>query len=132
MTAAAQSLPITVRRHLDETQKAPADFPRDDTPGAVSGAQPKLLLTKIGDRFVAGMDEGEIYRRWLVCDDMVQQLVVKTTKRMKGGRVDNLDAYVDKLRQWLESQEWDGWRLTGAEARWIRDRIRHLVNEQGD
>lgn len=115
---------------MDEAEKAPADFPRDDTPGAVSGVQPKLLLTKIGDRFVAGMDEEEIYRRWLLCEDTVQQLVVKTVKRMKEGRIDDLDVYVDKLRWWLESQEWDGWRFTGAETRWIRDRIRQLVHEQ--
>lgn len=115
---------------MDETQKAPVDFPRDDAAGAVSGAQPKLLLTKVGDRFVAGMDEGEIYRRWLVCEDLVQQIVAKTGKRMREGRINDLNDYVKKLQVWLEAQVWEGWSVTSAEARWMRDRIQKLVEEQ--
>ncbi len=115
---------------MDETEKAPVDFPRSETPGAVSGAQPKLLLTKVGDRFVAGFTEDEIYRRWLVCEDLVQQIVTKTGKRMREGRINDLNDYVNKLQVWLEAQVWEGWSVTSAEARWMRDRIQKLVEEQ--
>ena len=115
---------------MDETEKAPADFPRDDIPGAVCGAHPKLLLTKVGDRFLTGFTEDEIYRRWLVCEDLVQQIVAKTGKRMREGRINYLNDYVNKLQVWLEAQVWEGWSVTSAEARWMRDRIQKLVEEQ--
>lgn len=108
-------------------QKAPEDFPRQHAPGSASGAQPKLLVVKVDARFISAVDEEEIYRRWLVCEDLVQQLVVKTVKRMREGRVANLDDYVNKLQQWLEAQEWEGWKATWLEARWMRDRIKALV-----
>ena len=115
---------------MDEVEKAPADFPRESAPGSVSGAQPKLLVVKVGGRFSSGVDEGEIYRRWAVCEDLVQQLVVKTVKRMREGRVADLDDYANKLQRWLEVQEWEGWRVTSQEAKWMRDRIKTLVQEQ--
>lgn len=117
---------------MDEKQKAPADFPRENAPGSVSGVQPKILVVKVDDRFISEVDEEEIYRRWLVCDDLVQQLVAKTVKRMREGRVADLDDYVNKLQQWLEAQEWDGWKVTGPEARWTCDRIKALVEAEKD
>lgn len=115
---------------MDGVEKAPADFPREGALASVSGAQPKLLVTKVGDRFSAEVDEEESYRRWVVCDDLVQQLVVKTVKRIREGRVKDLDDYVNKLQSWLEAQDWEGWKVTGQEARWMRDRIKTLVEEQ--
>lgn len=115
---------------MDGVKKAPADFPRERAPGSVSGVQPKLLVVKVDDRFSSGVDEEEICRRWLVCEDLVQQLVVKTVKRMREGRVANLDDYVNKLQQWLEAQEWAGWKVAWPEARWMRDRIKTLVEEK--
>lgn len=115
---------------MAEVEKAPADFPRGSAPGSVSGAQPKLLVVKIDGKFRPDVDEEEIFRRWTICDDLVQQLVEKTVKRMREGRVANLDDYVNKLQQWLESQEWEGWRVTLPEAKWMRDRIKTLALEQ--
>lgn len=116
--------------HVAEVEKAPADFPRDSAPGSVSGAQPKLLVVKVDGKFRPDVDEEEIFRRWTICDDLVQQLVEKTVNRMREGRVENLDDYVNKLQQWLQSQDWEGWRVTLPEAKWMRNRIRTLVLEQ--
>lgn len=111
-------------------KSAPKYFPRGPELGSIGGAQLKVLATKIDGRFVAGeVNEEEIYGRWTVCEDLVQQLVAKTARRKQEGRIDNLDAYVNKLQQWLEAQVWDGWRVTGPEARWMRDRIKVLVEE---
>jgi hypothetical protein len=117
---------------VDEIQKTPADFPRQPAPGSVSGVQPKLLVVKVDNLFISETDEDEIYRRWLVCEDLVQQLVSKTVKRMREGRVADLDDYVNKLQQWLEAQEWDGWKVTWPEARWMGDRIKALVEAEKD
>lgn len=78
--------------------------------------QPKLLLSKVDGRFLPDIVEEEVNRRWLVCEDLVQQLVVKTVRRMKEGRVNDLDDYVNRLQLWLEAQAWDGWKVTSAEA----------------
>lgn len=115
---------------MAEVEKAPAAFPRERVTGSISGAQPKLLVVKVGDRFSAEVDEDEIFRRWTVCEDLVHQLCEKTVKRMREGRIADLDDYVNKLQQWLERQEWEGWRVTLQEAKWMRDRIKTLVLEQ--
>lgn len=111
-------------------KSAPKDFPRRPDLGSIGGAQLKVLATKVDGRFVAvEVTEEEVNARWTVCEDLVQQLVAKTARRKQEGRIDNLDAYVNKLQQWLEAQVWGGWRVTGAEARWMRDRIKALVEE---
>ncbi|SEB19807.1 hypothetical protein [Variovorax sp. YR216] len=54
--------------------KIPEDFPRDPRPGAVPGAQPKLLLRKVDDAFVSGWTDEELALRYVVCADLVTQL----------------------------------------------------------
>lgn len=115
---------------MDEIQKAAADFPREFPPGSVSGVQPKRSVTKVGDKFILAVDKEEIYRRWTVCEDLVRKLVEKTVKRMNEGRVTDLGDYVKKLQQWLEAQEWEGWKVPWLEALWTRDRIRALVEDE--
>ena len=115
---------------MTSAETTPPDFPREPELGSVSGAQPKLLLTKVGDRFLTGFTEDEVHRRWLVCEDLVQQIVAKTGKRMREGRINDLNDHVNKLQVWLEAQAWEGWSVTSAEARWMRDRIQKLVEEQ--
>ena len=117
---------------MHEDEKAPADFPREPAPGSISGLQPKLLVTKVDGEFRPTVDEEEIYRRWLVCEDLVQQLNLKTVKRLREGRIANLDDYINKLQQWLEVQEWDGWTLTCPEAQWMRHRIKTLVEAESN
>ena len=115
---------------MTSAETTPPDFPREPELGSVSGAQPKLLLTKVGDRFLTGFTEDEVHRRWLVCEDLVQQIVAKTGKRMREGRINDLNDYVNKLQVWLEAQVWEGWSVTSAEAWWMRDRTQKLVEEQ--
>lgn len=110
--------------------KAPEDFPREPALGSISGVQPKLLVVKVDDQFIPEVDEQQICRRWQVCEDLVQQLTVKTVKRMREGRIADLDDYVKKLQQWLEAQEWEGWKVTSPEAQWMRDRIKKLVEAE--
>lgn len=112
---------------MDDVENAPEDFPREPALGSISGVQPKLLVIKVDGEFRSDVNEGEIYRRWLVCEDLVQQLTLKTTKRMREGRIPSVDDYVNKLQKWLEAQEWEGWKVTGPEAKWMRDRIKALV-----
>jgi hypothetical protein len=53
----------------------PLDFPSTNSPGAVSGVQPKLSVRKIGDKYVSGLTEEEVYARYDACFDLVNQLV---------------------------------------------------------
>lgn len=45
----------------------PEDFPRDYGVGAVSGAQPKPLVRKVGEVFVSGLTKDERYARYDNC-----------------------------------------------------------------
>ena len=60
----------------------PVDFPRTSSQGAISGAQPKLLLRKVGDTYQAGPTDDEVHERYLVCDDLAEQLAAYTSRKM--------------------------------------------------
>jgi hypothetical protein len=58
------------------------DFPRRPSPGAVTGAQPKLLLRRIGDQLISGLTEHELFARYEMCEDLAQQLMSYIQRRM--------------------------------------------------
>ena len=61
--------------------KAPSDFPRQNSFSALSGAQPKLSVLKIDGRYYLEQpDEDEIYQRYDVCADLGNLCI--SSKRM--------------------------------------------------
>lgn len=53
----------------------PADFPRGFLPGGVPGAQPKLLVRKVGEKYFSEMTDDERRERYEICSDFAQQLI---------------------------------------------------------
>lgn len=60
--------------HSEPEATTPAHFPRDQALGAVSGVQPKLLIRKVGDTYIHGLSPEELYTRYDMCFDLVNQL----------------------------------------------------------
>jgi hypothetical protein len=69
--------------HPAPSFSTPEDFPDDTELGTVSGAIPKLLVYKLGRKFVDGMTTEELYLRYGVCFDMVNQIVDYCHRKLK-------------------------------------------------
>jgi len=94
----------------------PKDFPRTPSPGAVAGAQPKLVLRRVGDTFVSGWTEEELAERYDVCADFVTQLISYGRRK--------LDIHPEWGREGLEKRLAAGirakpWGFTEAEIAWM-------------
>lgn len=61
----------------NQPYSVPDDFPHSQTTGAVSGTQPKLLLTERDGKFYSGLTPQERHARWEVIEDLAQQVVTK-------------------------------------------------------
>ena len=99
--------------------KIPEDFPRGPQAGAVPGAQPKLLLRKVGDTFVSGWTEEERALRYDVCADLAAQLIPYARRKF--------EANPDWGREGLERRLVAGirakpWGFTEPEINWLVQR----------
>lgn len=95
----------------------PADFPRPVHLGAVSGAQPKLLMTQYQGRFyVPGCTPPELLERWNRCEDLAQQLATKSLESKAGKRAHMTETEI--LAQYLPRLIATNW-TSEPEARWV-------------
>jgi hypothetical protein len=109
-----------------EFDKVPRDFPRPVHLGAVPGAQPKFLAVSYGGRFYSpGCTPPELYERWIVCEDLAQQLAAKSLESQRGKRshmseVEILDQYLPRLiaTKWTSEDE----------ARWTIRRTAEILS----
>lgn len=92
----------------------PPDFPRGDACGAVAGAQPKVLVRKVGDEYVAGLTDEELQERYETCVDLVQQLVPYARRKQFH------DANAEKLKTGLQAK---GWGLSSQEIDWVMGKV---------
>lgn len=106
--------------------QVPADFPPPHYPGAVGGAQPKLLMTRYNGRlYASGCTPPEIFRRWDVCEDLAKQLSVKSLESKAGKRSHMSE--LDILAQYLPRLIATGW-TSEAEARWVIRRVAAMLH----
>jgi hypothetical protein len=110
----------------DDDFNVPTDFPRPVHLGAVGGFQPKLLLTKAGDKFHSpGCAPEELHARWQVCEHLAQQFVVKA-RETKAGKRSHM-AEQDILEQYLVRSMKMNWGST-QEMRWVFRRAATLLS----
>lgn len=104
----------------------PADFPRAiHRTGAVSGAAPKILLIRDGDKFLEpGTSDSERYERWVVCEDLARQLA-EAAKASKAGKRTHMNE-VEILAQYLPRLVKKAW-ASEAECRWTIRRAAALL-----
>ncbi|SAK89745.1 hypothetical protein AWB78_04750 [Caballeronia calidae] len=105
----------------------PADFPRTSTQGAVSGAQPKLLLRKVGDTYQSGPTDDEAYERFIVCEDLAEQLAAYASRKMAANAW-SLETAVSKAEAGVFKKVRSGiWDFSTAEVAWTIERTRQIL-----
>jgi len=109
-----------------EYEKIPADFPKTVSSGAVPGAQPKFLASLYqGHFYEMGTSPPEVYSRWVICSDLVEQLVSKAFDSKKGKRSHMSEHEIlEQYRTRLLAKNW----TSPAEAEWIMTDVATRLN----
>lgn len=97
----------------------PDDFPCGPNVGAVPGAQPKLLLRKIGDAYISGWTDQERAERYQVCSDLVAQLVPYARRKLKTNPTWDVSDFSRDLAAGIRAKPWG---LTEVEIDWVVQR----------
>jgi hypothetical protein len=102
------------------TVEISADFPREFRPGSVPGAQPKLLVRKVGDKYLAGMTHEECEERYKICIDLSQQLILYCRRKQEKKTQWSTGDILRKTSQAIRSKSWD---FSEAEIIWTMERV---------
>ena len=94
----------------------PPDFPTGRPEGAVPGAQPKILVRKVGDQFISGYTPEELAERYDICEDLVRQLVPYCARKQSENPTWSKDDLVSRVRKGVQAKDWG---LSGPEIEWI-------------
>ncbi|MGO4306146.1 hypothetical protein [Cupriavidus sp. RAF12] len=106
----------------------PDDFPREQGPGVVSGAQPKLAVRLIDGQYYAGLTEDELWERYDICEDLAQQLAGYAARKMTehGWLLDDVLSRVEKsVTKKVSTRSWE---FSPAEITWTMKRTRELLS----
>ncbi|WP_341313508.1 hypothetical protein WN982_19335 [Paraburkholderia sp. IMGN_8] len=104
--------------------KVPDDFPRDDTSGIVTGAQPKICVVLSEGKYVAGQTAAEREERWNICEDLAHQLVPKALKDASAHPEQSHDVILERVRAAVARKRW----VSEDELRWLIVRLRALLD----
>jgi hypothetical protein len=108
-----------------EYAKVPSDFPPPVALGAVPGGQPKLLVTSYQGKFyLPGCTPPELYNRWLTCEEIAQELSIKS-REAKAGKCSHMSEMAI-LEQYLQRLVGTNW-TSEAEARWVIRRVAQIL-----
>lgn len=103
----------------------PDDFPRPVITSAISGYQSKLALVEYEGKFyVPGSTPPELFGRWETCEDLAQQLAVKSTESKAGKRSKMSEKEI--LAQYLKRLLKTGWG-TASEMKWTIRRTAEIL-----
>jgi hypothetical protein len=98
----------------------PDDFPHDLAPAALTGAQPKVAARLIDGRYVVGMSADERLAHYLMCQDLVDQLLAYFARKM-----DHSPQAVEQLvLNFYHTAARQHWETTVVENRWIEQQLR--------
>lgn len=130
MTAKRWHTDVTVSAHMNEDDelgylKLPSEFPRPVSTGVLPGTQPKFsAVIYQGKFYLPGCTPPEIYERWQICEDIAQQLIIKSHDS-KAGALSHmsepaiLDQYLSRLIRANLTTE--------GEARWVIQRVAGIL-----
>lgn len=99
----------------------PIDFPKDHELGAVSGVQAKLVVRKVGSRYVSGPTADELYARYDLCFDLVNQLTDYCHRKSKERPDWSATELLEKVQTTLRTRS--DWDLSEGEVRWVMDQL---------
>lgn len=99
----------------------PEDFPRNPFPSALSGAQLKFSVREVNGKYIEGLTDEERQQRYLVCIDLVDQLV-SYTKRKSAERTDlSMAEVLDGVEAAAHRKDWG---LARSEIDWVVLQVR--------
>ncbi|WER46029.1 hypothetical protein CupriaWKF_00080 [Cupriavidus sp. WKF15] len=109
----------------------PGDFPREQGPAVVSGAQPKLALRRVDGTYYAGLTEEELWERYDICEDLARQLAGYAARKMAehGWLLDDAMSRVEKSVTKKVSMR--TWEFSPTEITWTMKRTRELLSGPG-
>ena len=88
--------------------------------------QPKLLVRKVGDLYVAGQTQAERLARYEICLDLVQQLLPYCRRKKTEKPAWSVQDIVDKTHQAIRSKNWG---LSEAEIQWAVAQVAQGLHE---
>ncbi|MGI0015273.1 MAG: hypothetical protein ACREBU_17800 [Nitrososphaera sp.] len=104
-----------------KTVEVPKDFPADPFPASLSGAQFKVAVREIDGQYVIGLTREERVGRYLVCEDMVKQVMAFTEKKHRQRPDLTMEGLLDQIDAGIRLK---GWELGAREFDWIMGRVR--------
>ena len=107
--------------NLKPDSTTPADFPRDQCLGAVSGVQPKLLVRKVEGKFVHGLTTEELYERYDICFDLVGQLTAYCQRKLGTDPHWGHQDLLQKVRVAVEARH--EWNFSSGEVNWMMRQV---------
>ncbi|KXU90165.1 hypothetical protein CI15_06410 [Paraburkholderia monticola] len=106
----------------------PEDFPRESSPGLVSGRQPKLLVRETNGRYYAGITDEELWIRYDACEDLAGQLADYGLRKMSGSGL-SFDAALGRVEKGLRARVASGqWDFSRDEVAWMMKRAGELLS----
>ncbi|KGV23549.1 hypothetical protein X894_343 [Burkholderia pseudomallei MSHR4462] len=108
-------------------RQVPDDFPREPDPGAVTGAQPKILVRKVDGRYQTAITDEEVQARYDACEDLAAQLCEYALRKVatSGLAPDVALSRAEKgLRAKVNAGQWD---FSQCEVDWLVKRTRQLL-----
>lgn len=113
----------------ESVSQVPVDFPKDSWPSAVSGVNPKLAVRLERGKYVAGQTDDERRERYLICQDLVEQLIGYVKRKRSADAQEPLDEFLRRVDAATRAKGWD---ISPVEITWIfaqlRERLRRPAN----
>ncbi|WP_157201889.1 hypothetical protein [Massilia sp. Root335] len=108
-----------------EYLKVPLGFPHPVSTGMLPGTQPKFLVVSYQGKFyLPGCTPPELYERWRICEEIAQQLTIKSRDSKEGKRSHMSEsAILEQYLPWLTQTN----LTTEAEARWVILRVAEIL-----
>jgi 5'-deoxynucleotidase YfbR-like HD superfamily hydrolase len=102
----------------------PESFPRDPWPAALSGAQPKLALQQVDGKYVAGVSAEEREARYVMCADLVEQLVAYCRRKQAERPEKPLETLLEQVDAAVRTKGWD---TSPIELTWCMSQVRERL-----
>ncbi|WP_246529907.1 MULTISPECIES: hypothetical protein [Paraburkholderia] len=92
-------------------------------PAVVPGGQPKICVALTGGRYVAGQTREERHERWLICEDLADQLVPVARKDAAKHPEYPPEQTLERARVAVARKGW----VSPDELAWLMRRLRTLL-----
>jgi hypothetical protein len=106
----------------------PPNFPRDSVLASVSGFQDKITARKINGKYIVGLTDEEIRERYIICEDLAQQLATYCLRKANENPDWTHDynykrtilGVADKVAKRI-------WRFSESEQEWMATRTKEIL-----